>query len=294
MNVSSASDHTLDVMPADAAERTRAAYSAAADRYDDPALAFWGRFGRATVERMGLAPGMRVFDACCGSGASALPAAEKVRSEGRVLAVDLAEPLLALGRAKAAARGLTNVEFRCDEFLATPEPPASFDAVACVFGIFFIPDMVAAARGLWRLVRPGGRLAVTTWGPRFFEPANSLFWDAVRDERPDLVRGFHPWDRISEPAALAALLTEAGIPDANVVAEAAVHPLRSAEDMWTIVMGSGYRGTLNQLTPEAQSRVRARLIEGLTRDQVNSIEANVVYALAPKSGAPAASGSKST
>ena len=45
---------------------------------------------------------------------------------------------------------------------------ASFDAVVCVFGIFFVPDMVKAVSELWSRVRPGGKLAVTTWGPNFW------------------------------------------------------------------------------------------------------------------------------
>jgi len=48
-----------------------------------PALSFWDRFGRRTVERLPLAPGMNVLDVCCGMAGSALPAAERVGSELR-------------------------------------------------------------------------------------------------------------------------------------------------------------------------------------------------------------------
>jgi ubiquinone/menaquinone biosynthesis C-methylase UbiE len=47
-------------------------YNAAADYYDHPALSFWDRFGRRTVERLPLAPGMEVLDVYCGMGGSAL------------------------------------------------------------------------------------------------------------------------------------------------------------------------------------------------------------------------------
>src|SRR5690349_23534118 len=122
-----------------ATARAQAAYHAAADHYDQPALAFWNRFGRATVSRLGLRRGARVLDVCCGSGASALPAAEAVGPAGSVLGIDLAEDLLALARAKAAARGLGNAEFRVGDMLALGLAPAQFDAVVCVFGIFFVP-----------------------------------------------------------------------------------------------------------------------------------------------------------
>src|SRR5262245_51289668 len=156
-------------MANEAQAQAAAAYDAAADRYDDPANSFWERFGRRTVERLGLRAGERVLDVCCGSGASALPAAEAVGPGGPVLGIDLSLRLLALARAKARARGLAHVELRAGDLLALDLPEAPFDAVVCVFGVFFVPDMAAAVRSLWQAVRPGGRLAVTTWGPRFFE-----------------------------------------------------------------------------------------------------------------------------
>src|SRR5262245_25269799 len=135
--------------PREAQIKAAAAYNAAADAYDDPANSFWDRFGRRTIARLGLYKGERVLDVCCGSGASAIPAAEAVGPEGSVLGIDLAEKLLALARAKAAARGLTNATFQSGDMLDPGLPEASFDAVVCVFGIFFVPDMAAAARGLW-------------------------------------------------------------------------------------------------------------------------------------------------
>ncbi len=50
-------------------------------------------------------------------------------------------------------------------------PDGHFDAVVCVFGLFFVPDMEAQVAELWRMVRPGGQLAITTWGPGIFAPA---------------------------------------------------------------------------------------------------------------------------
>jgi ubiquinone/menaquinone biosynthesis C-methylase UbiE len=53
-------------------------YNAAADHYDHPAVSFWDRYGRRTVDRLPIISGMAVLDVCCGMGASAIPAAERV------------------------------------------------------------------------------------------------------------------------------------------------------------------------------------------------------------------------
>lgn len=176
----------------DAAAKTAATYNAAADFYDDAANSFWDHFDRRTIERLGPQAGVRILDVCCGSGASAIPAAERVGPNGFVLGIDLAETLLERARNKARDRRLQNIEFRTGDMLDLRLPKSEFDAVVCVLGIFFAPDMSAAIRALWDVLRPGGQLAITTWGPRLFEPANTVFWSSVRDVRPDLYKGFNP------------------------------------------------------------------------------------------------------
>src|SRR5262245_55225983 len=116
----------------DAAERASTTYNAAAADYD---VGFWERFGRSTVERLRLAPGARVLDAACGTGASALAAAEAVGPDGEVVGVDLAENMLELARRKASTRVLRNVRFSLADITALDYPDEHFDAVVCVFGV---------------------------------------------------------------------------------------------------------------------------------------------------------------
>ena len=262
--------------------RAMATYNAAADSYDDAANSFWLRFGSRTIERLDLARGAHVLDVCCGSGASAIPAAHAVGPEGSVLGVDLAERLLDVARAKAAAQGLQNVEFRVGDMLDLGLPESGFDAVVCVFGIFFVPDMAAAVRELWKVVRPHGKLAITTWGPRFFEPGNTAFWNAVRDVAPDLHKSFNPWDRICDPDSVQKLLADAGIARSQAWAESGQHPIPSPEAWWSAVLGSGYRGTLERLDDAGRDHVRAVNLAFVRDAQVRSVEANVVYAVATK------------
>jgi SAM-dependent methyltransferase len=262
--------------------RAAAAYNAAADCYDDPPLAFWERFGRRTVERHGLARGAHVLDMCCGSGASALVAAERVGPSGRVLGLDVADRLLAVAGKKAGARGLEHARFEHGDLTSLDDRLGSFDAVVCVFGIFFVPDMVAAVKRLWERVRPEGVLAVTTWGPRLFEPGNSAFWDAVRAEAPGLYKGFNPWERIETSVGLRALFDDAGIGTVEIEAEAGSQPIASPADWWTIVLGSGYRGTVEQLDDAAHEQVRTANLNYILHSGIRSVEANVVYAVATK------------
>jgi len=101
-------------------------YNAAADHYDHPAVSFWDRYGRRTVDRLPLSASMAVLDVCCGMGASAIPAAERVAPTGHVIAVHLAEKLLDKGSRRATEQGLTNIEFRRADLESLPFPDRTF------------------------------------------------------------------------------------------------------------------------------------------------------------------------
>ena len=268
-------------------------YNFTVDFFDDPALGFWDRCGRRTVGLLGLEPGMRVLDVCCGTGASALPAAKAVGNGGRVIGVDLAENLLELAQQKAKALQLGNIEFLKADMTELPFEQESFDAVIIVFGIFFVPDMGGQVRKLWRLVRPGGKLAVTTWGPRFFEPAYTEWKAALAVLAPEWVTDFNPWDRISTAEAVQRLIEEGsagsdkGIGrEVHVVAEECEHTLSTPEDFWRIALGSGLRWSIEQLGESKAILLKKMLLQRLTdREEgpVRSIETNVIYGIARRS-----------
>jgi hypothetical protein len=132
------------------------------------------------------------------------------------------------------------------------------------------------------MVRPGGQLAITSWGDKIFQPATQFFWDAIEAERPELCKKFTPWDRISQPDSLKALLESGGATQVEVFTEHAVHPLSGPEDWWTMVLGGGLRGTIDQLTPEEKVRIRQANLDYLQTNQIDRLESEVLYAIAQK------------
>jgi ubiquinone/menaquinone biosynthesis C-methylase UbiE len=266
------------------ARRVARIYGAAADHYGLASLGFWDRFGAATVSRLGLAAGASVLDLCCGAGASAIPAARAVGAAGHVLGIDAAGALLELARARAAREGLASVEFRQGDATRTGLPDGSFDAVVCVFGVFFAPDMAEFAAEMWRQVRPGGVLAITTWGPGLFEPANSHFWECVREIEPSLFKAFSPWDEITTPRARASLFSRAGVARPAVVAAPGEHHLDRPDSFWDIVLGSGYRATVDALSQKQRDRLHERLLSELRSRDVTALRTDVVFGTARRPG----------
>jgi ubiquinone/menaquinone biosynthesis C-methylase UbiE len=270
-------------MPENAQDRAAFTYNAAADFFDASPLSFWDYFGRRTIELASLSNGSRVLDVCCGSGASAIPAAEAVGPTGSVIGIDLANQLLKLARTKAIRRGFGNIEFEVGDMLSMRFPVASFDTVVCVFGIFFVRNMAKAVNELWNRVRPGGTLAVTTWGRNFCEPATKGFWCSIKNVRPDLHKAFNPWDRIDNPESLRKILEEGGVASPNIIAENRLHAIKSPEDWWAIVLGSGYRGTVEQLTDAEREKIKEANLCFVREENISAVETNVLYAIATKS-----------
>ena len=118
------------------------------------------------LEFAALAPGERVLDVACGTGLVSLEAAGAVGARGHVLGVDLSERMIIAARARARQRDLTNVRFERMDAERLDVPNASFDAALCALGLMHAPDPEQAVREMRRAVRPGGRIALATWGER--------------------------------------------------------------------------------------------------------------------------------
>lgn len=261
------------------AAKIEGTFNLAADSYD--ALVQWDIAARGTLDVARLEPGEVVLDVCCGSGSTALPAAEAVGPTGRVTGVDLSDEMLKLAKAKQLDLGLENVEFLRADMTALPYPSASFDAVICQLGLFFVQDLEAQVAHLWQLVRPGGRLVFTTFLGRANEPVASVFLDAVQTERG--AAGAPPArGRTSDVASMRQLMRDAGTTTPTITVSENAVPLRTPDDFWRIATGSAYRGQLEEIGPEATARVHDRVV-GWIRDQnVTALRWDLIFTVARK------------
>ncbi len=126
---------------------------------------------RELVERCPLAPGQRLLDVGAGTGNVAVLAAQAGAS---VVATDLTPSMLELGRARSAAEA-PGVEWRLADAEELPFADASFDCVTSAFGAMFAPRPPLVAHELFRVVRPGGTVAMASWTPDgYFGRASAL------------------------------------------------------------------------------------------------------------------------
>ncbi len=267
----------------------RETYGSAGELYDALGQEYWAFMFEHTLAPLDLRPGMRVLDAACGAAPMALRAAARVGPSGQVVAVDYGAAILDLARAKASARGVMNIDFRLADMTALAEPDESFDAVLCVLGLFFVDDMADLIRKLWRLVKPGGQLAITDVGPRLFEPLASIWEAQVCALQPD-ARIVKPWERANTVEIVASLLAEAGVPNADVSLERNELTLNAPDDWWRMVMGTGLRRFTLDLGDEGAAQVRAHNLAWIVAHGPH-FGLDFIYARARKQAGDAETGS---
>ena len=159
-----------------------------------------------------LAPGQRVLDVACGTGVLAREAATRVSPGGSVTDLDRNEGMLAVARRRAPA-----IEWQPGRAESLPFAERAFDAVVSQFGLMFFEDRGGALREMWRVLRPGGRLAVAVWDALENSPGYAdmtkllqrLFGDRARSS---LATPF----ALGDPGTFRSLFAAAGIANVQI------------------------------------------------------------------------------
>lgn len=119
---------------------------------------------RLLAAGLDLHQGVKVLDVAAGNGNFAIAAAER---GAMVTACDIAPAMLELGRERSTAAGLP-IEWQEADAEELPFPDGSFDVVASVFGAIFAPRPERVAKEMFRVARPGGKVAMANYAERGF------------------------------------------------------------------------------------------------------------------------------
>ena len=117
------------------------------------------------LARLGDIAGQSVLEIGCGTGAMTLPIATAVGVHGRVVAVDISEPMLGAARQRVGERGLGNVKLLLGDAQVFDFEPVAFDLATSRMGVMFFADPAAAFRNIGGALKPGGPLVFACWAP---------------------------------------------------------------------------------------------------------------------------------
>ncbi len=147
------------------ARYVRRMFGAIAPRYDLAntllSAGMHRRWKRAAVRLLGVPPGGRAVDVCCGTGDLALMLARQVGPRGQVVGIDFSGEMLRIARRRAVAAGVGAMcRFAEGDAERLALPDRGFDAATVGFGLRNVVHPDAALRELRRALRPGGRVGV--------------------------------------------------------------------------------------------------------------------------------------
>jgi len=171
------------------------------------------------LARLAIAGGERVVEIGCGTGALTLPLAAAVGEGGRVVAVDISEPMLGVAGQRVIERKLQNVALLLGDAQVFEFERGAFDVATSRMGVMFFADPVAAFRNIGGALKPGGRLIFACWGPLAENAHWLISYDiALRHLGPPAPRHDHEPGTLAfaDPGYIGRVLAAAGFSEITV------------------------------------------------------------------------------
>ncbi|MFC3995235.1 class I SAM-dependent methyltransferase [Nocardiopsis sediminis] len=247
----------------------RVLFEEVAPDYDRSGTEFFAPVGERLVSLTDVGPGDAVLDVGSGRGAALFPAARAAGLRGSVTGIDLSESMVASLRQDARDSGLGRIDAAVMDAQAPRFPPESFDVLTGSMSVHLFPDVAAAFRSYFRLLRPGGRLGLSApvsvdhprpevFGLRSIArmvsaygsgsgayPYSEAFGGAEQARSDLLAAGFTSVNVVEEPAFISSGSTD------QLLRWTRTHGMRL---LWEQVPAAEHRRVQQEIATEARSR----------------------------------------
>lgn len=228
-----------------------------ADIYEQHMVpAIFARWAPDLVQAAGVRPAERVLDVACGTGAVTRLLAEQVGPAGKVTGLDITPGMLAAARLAAPSQ---RIEWLEGSAIKMPLPDGTFDAVICQQGLQFFPDKAAALSEMRRVLKRGGRLALSCWRSVEHTPGYLVLEQALA-RRVGPEKAALPPFSLGDAGVIRDLVVGAGFREVKLRADAKMMRFRSAEHLVRAVVG-GAPTMMGALTGQGEGVLDAIIAE---------------------------------
>jgi ubiquinone/menaquinone biosynthesis C-methylase UbiE len=256
-------------------------------KWDDLTMSFLRPMGSAIIRAIQPAGNHTILDIASGTGEPGLSIAAMIPG-GKVVLTDLAEDMLAIARENAAKKKITNIETITCDVCELPFADNSFDAVSCRFGFMFFPDMQLAANELFRVLKPGGRVATSVW-----DIPEKNFWVTATMgtinqmmELPPNPSGAPGMFRCCKPGLMKELFANAGFKDCNELPVSSLLNSGTFDTYWDMMteIGAPIVAALSQADENMQKAIKSEVFALVTKRYAGrvAIEGNAIVISAQK------------
>lgn len=242
-------------------------FERAANTYDSLGVELFGPVGAALVDQARIRQGQAVLDVGCGRGASLIPAALAVGPSGTVTGIDIAPTMVRHTNATLATLDLAHARAIVADAAQPAFPDETFDAIIAGFVVFFLPDIEDSLSSYHRLLRPGGRIAMTVRPDD--TPGQTAIKQCVEQALAPFVvaspvPAVKPAPLGRTPEATYQLLGNAKFTGIRIID--AIHLVRfdNGDHYWRWLWSHGTREILELIPPHLVEPARASVIHALT------------------------------
>jgi ubiquinone/menaquinone biosynthesis C-methylase UbiE len=236
-------------------------FNKVASSYAQNAL-FFQEFAEKFVNWVGLQKGQSVLDVATGRGALLPFILSSVGSEGKIIAIDLTENMVALTKQDIYRQKIPNIEVLQMDAENLAFDNNSFDAVLSGFAMHLLPHPDKAFQEIHRVLKPGGIFAFSVGAPTSGERWNFYHdliakYDELRDKTQDIAS-------FPDPEKL---LEETGFGNISKLNEEVHLSIKDPESFWEMEMSHGRRGFVEALPEDTQKEYKVEVMAGLEKMQ---------------------------
>ncbi len=217
-------------------------FDRAAESYGKKHSSFFDYFAKNLVSLAALPPGAHVLDVATGRGAILKQIAAAVGPLGKAVGVDISSNMI-----EQTAKDLADyphVQLLCGDAEQLEFDEHSFDYLFCGFGVFFFPHALQALQGFFKLLKPGGRLLISTWGKED-DICSVTLQEALNEFGPQIKTRLHEFHR---PDFIWETLSSCGFVDIKTTSDELDHVYPTFDDWFSSLWSYGGRGKLEKLT----------------------------------------------
>jgi ubiquinone/menaquinone biosynthesis C-methylase UbiE len=216
--------------------------------------------GEWLVTKLAPEPGQTILELAAGNGETGFTAAARLGDEGRLISTDFSARMVEGARRRAAELGLRNCEFRVMDAERMDLETDSVDGVLCRWGYMLMADPAAAVAETRRVLRDGGRLALSVWG----DPQRNVWASAgggalvKHGHMPPPAPGVPGIFRLAGPDHLRELVTGAGFAEPEIEEVASEWRFESFDDYWRFLeeLAGAVALVLKRLSTDQRAAVR--------------------------------------
>lgn len=251
--------------------------------YDNPAQRIFAFAADYMANIIQAKAGEKVLDVATGTAMGAIALAQNVRPGGRVHAIDISEQMLNKARENIDKHALDNIDLFNMDAEQVEFRNDYYDIVNCGFALSLLPDTARALKSWLRVLKPGGRLIISTFADTAFQPMlGQLFATYAELVRP-VAENIRP--RYDNEQQCLDILQQNGFHNCQTHRKQHGYHLATVDDWWEIVCNSHYRGLLQPLAPSLQAQIQQQHLQqvaGQKNENGIRVDIEVIYSFAQK------------